>query len=81
MSKSPEICTPTVIANEAPIAEIVAHWIERFGEATPAELLRRTTAARRVGDSEQDSEQAANLIELAVAAQAVLLARLRSDAG
>jgi hypothetical protein len=77
MSKSPEICTPTVIANEAPIAEIVAHWIERFGEATPAELLRRTTAARRVGDS----EQAANLIELAVAAQAVLLARLRSDAG
>jgi hypothetical protein len=77
MGKSREICTPTIIANEAPIAEIVAHWIERFGEATPAELLRRTTAARRVGDS----EQAANLIELAVAAQAVLLARLRSDAG
>jgi hypothetical protein len=75
MGKSLDVCTPTVIANETPIAEIVAHWIERYGKATPTELLQRTTAARRAGDN----EQAANLIELAVAAQAELLARPQSD--
>ncbi len=48
---------------------IVAHWIERHGKATPVELVRRAAAARRAGNH----EEAANFVELAKAAQAVLL--------
>ena len=77
MGKARENRASTAVAGKPSIADMVARCIDHFGEAAPAELLRRTTAARRAGDH----AQAENLYELAVSAQAELLARRKNNVG
>ena len=70
-----EVSGEAAIAGKKCGPEMVAHWIDSLGEGAPAELLRRTMAARRAGDL----MEAENLYQLAVIVHAELITRRASE--